>query len=388
MKSLMPAVKRSLLSPPSGSQNLRLTIEMTPTQTLDDWRKREPQMRTMFACNRIRIDEIDARRVAVNVFYNDPLTDGMSPEWFRELLNGSGHTWRNTPIGVDEDGNVKVRDWVTLPHWLIGGTTNAGKSVLVNTAIASILTAREGASLVLVDPKKVEFADWVSVASAHATEDSEMVDTLNQVVDLMERRYAYMAHHGIKTLWDDPLQMELLGGPVAVVVDEVADLLDASGKEAGTPIARLAQKGRAAAIHILLATQNPRADLFGTKTGTQTLKANMTDRAALRTGTTSESNIILGDGTAGPSSGADASTIGEHLPGTAIDKFGRRFRCPYLSAEFIKATVAAVGPAHSLSELASKAQFLELSEGDQPVDDGQERAGNDGQPVTVTKEPR
>lgn len=183
-----------------------------------------------------------------------------------------------------------------------------------------------------------------------------MVDALTTAVELMDRRYRYLAHHGFKTVWDDPITLEALGGPVLVAVDELADLLDGCGKDAGTPVARLAQKGRAAGIHLLLATQNPRADLFGKPHGTQTLKANLPARIALRTGTTSESNIILGDGTSGPSSGADASEIPESMPGAAVDKAGRWFRCPHLTGDFIE-RVTLARSSLPLADLLSRAEL-------------------------------
>lgn len=345
---------RALLADRPSGGNLRLVVTMTPTQTVDDWLKMQPQMKTYYDCRRVRIDEIDARHIAINILFDDPLTAGLSLAEFRSQLNAE-FGWRSVPVGVDEDGEVKRLDWVTTPHMLVGGTTNAGKSKMVGAQLAALRESAEGVNLVLLDPKKVEFSEWKPVSTVHATEQEDIVAALGSMVELMEARFEYMRVNGVKTVWDDPYAMTVLGGPVLVAVDELADLLDGSGKDAGTPIGRIAQKGRAAGIHLLLATQNPRADLFSKTNGTATLKSNLGNRLALRTGTTSESNIILGDGTSGPASGADASTIARSLAGTAIDHVGVRFRCPYLDDAFVFAT-AVDRPVHSLDDLFGMAQ--------------------------------
>lgn len=339
--NLLEKVRQAVTSPAAGG-NIRLVAEITPTQTVDDWLKSEQQLRSYYSCNRVRINEIDSRHVAVNLFFNDPLTDGMSVETFQELLAQS-HSWSDAPFAVDEDGEVKRSDFVHPPHTLIGGATDSGKSSVMGAIMSSLLTSQEGVNFVLLDPKQVELTAWESVSTAHATEPADMVSVLGEVIELMEARFRYMSKVrlpgeevlGIKTLWSHPLQMEAVGGPVLVVIDELADLLATSGKDAGSLIGRLVQKGRAAGIHGMFATQNPSAAMFAEKVGMNNFKPNVGRRLALKTASQTDSNIILATGTEAPASGANAATIPITLPGCVIDTDGIRFRAPFVSNNLI-----------------------------------------------------
>lgn len=178
-----------------------------------------------------------------------------------------------------------------------------------------------------------------------------MLATLDQLTRLVSLRYDWMKRRELESVWDDPVALVELGGPVFVVVDELAQLLMMAGKKAGQPIAELAQLGRACGVHLWLATQNPRAEMFGKANGTETLKANLGRRLALHTGTDSESNIILASGTEKPESGASAARIPEDMPGTAVDSSGVMFRCPLVRKDFVDAVIPVCRPGPALADL-------------------------------------
>ena len=210
-------------------------------------------------------------------------------------------------VGKDISGKVVTANLAKMPHLLIGGTTGSGKSVMMNTLITSLLyrNAPSDLKLILIDPKQVEMSlydDIPHLLTPIITESDKAVSAMKWAVNEMERRYSLMREEHVKTIIDYNKKMEKMtpsedeennkGGKmpyIVVIVDEMSDIMMAAGKELEPPIVRIAQKGRAAGIHLVLATQNPVV-----KVVTGLIKANVPARLAFAVQNFTESNVMLG----------------------------------------------------------------------------------------------
>jgi S-DNA-T family DNA segregation ATPase FtsK/SpoIIIE len=231
---------------------------------------------------------------------------------FGDLIEDPSFRSRETilplALGVDTFGNPVVADLAEMPHLLIAGTTGSGKSVFLNTLIASLVCTNSAKQLrfVMVDPKMIELAaygDLPHMACPVVTDArDEAQATLNGLVDEMESRFRRMGAVGArniqafneivrtrrKTDFDDyegrwqPLPY------IVLVVDEFADLILVNGKDTEITITRLAQKARAAGIHLVIATQRPSVSVV-----TGLIKANFTTRVAFRVLSGTDSRTIL-----------------------------------------------------------------------------------------------
>ncbi|MEY2341038.1 DNA translocase FtsK [Acidithiobacillus sp. IBUN Pt1247-S3] len=219
-------------------------------------------------------------------------------------------------LGQDISGQPIVADLARMPHLLVAGTTGAGKSVGVNAMILSILykaTAQE-VRMILVDPKMLELSVYEGIPHLLApvvTDMQEAANALRWCVAEMERRYKWMAHAGVRNLagYNQKLREadargETLPGPdkdfndepialrplpaIVVVIDEFADLMMVVGKQVETLITRLAQKARAAGLHLIMATQRPSVDVI-----TGLIKANIPTRIAFQVSSRIDSRTIL-----------------------------------------------------------------------------------------------
>lgn len=242
-------------------------------------------------------------------------------------------------LGVDNTGYPLIVDLVDAPHMLVAGTTGSGKSVLLNTIICGLLVKQTPVRLrlVMVDPKRVELSQYKGVPHMERPPlktAEEAVAVLNQLVGVMERRYTQMERRGLKNVKG----LELEFPRIVVVVDEFADLMLMAKKKIETPIVRLAQLGRAAGIHLIIATQSPRKDVL-----TGLIKANVPTRVALVTADQRESMVILDHGGAEklrgrgqgilkmPARGAETGMWAAWLPDediNAICDYWRRYPAP------------------------------------------------------------
>lgn len=201
-------------------------------------------------------------------------------------------------LGKNIDGSPVFQNIADMPHALIAGATRSGKSVCINTLLVSLLlkNSPEQLKLLLVDPKKVELSFYNNLPHlATPVIDDPLIATeaLKWAVDEMERRYELLAASRVRNIEDyitkrksNP-DMEKLPF-IVIIVDEFNDLIMQCGVEANDAIVRLAQKARAAGIHIILATQRPTVNVVS-----GTIKANITCRIAFRVATDTDSRIIL-----------------------------------------------------------------------------------------------
>ena len=227
-------------------------------------------------------------------------------------------------MGKDISGNPVITDLGKAPHMLVAGTTGSGKSVAVNSMILSMLLkyTPDQLRLILIDPKQLELANYNDIPhllTPVVTDMKDAVSALNWCVNEMERRYKLMSFLKIRKLADYNRKVEeaLANGEdlidptwkasdsvvgeraprltplpsIVIVADEFADMIMQVGKKAEEMITRLAQKSRAAGIHLLLATQRPSVDVI-----TGLIKANIPTRVALRVNSKIDSRTILDAG--------------------------------------------------------------------------------------------
>lgn len=219
-------------------------------------------------------------------------------------------------LGKDIAGNPMVADLVKMPHLLVAGTTGSGKSVGINAMILSLLYKADPSQvrLIMIDPKMLEMSVYEGIPHLLApvvTDMRQAGNALNWCVAEMERRYRLMSKLGVRNLSgynarivesekrEEPIpnpfsltpdSPEPLGRlpQIVVVIDELADLMMVVGKKVEELIARLAQKARAAGIHLILATQRPSVDVI-----TGLIKANIPTRIAFQVSSKIDSRTIL-----------------------------------------------------------------------------------------------
>lgn len=177
-------------------------------------------------------------------------------------------------------------DAVQQPHLLIAGASGSGKSVIINGLISTLLyQSPEAVQFILVDPKRVELAayKWIPHTLYHAAgfDPETWADALEYAVNVMDDRYIAMENRREKTY---------SGGDVYVIIDELANVItnDLKGKPCNKAIQRLSCEGRAAKIHLIVATQTPKAEILPTR-----IRCNLDWKFALRTDKASDSRIIM-----------------------------------------------------------------------------------------------
>jgi S-DNA-T family DNA segregation ATPase FtsK/SpoIIIE len=251
----------------------------------------------------------------------------------RELLQSSdweeakGHAKIPLALGKDVYGKTIIADLAQMPHLLVAGTTGSGKSVCINALIASMLFrfTPEELRLVIVDPKMVELQAYSSLphlAFPIVVDPKKVMLALRWLIDEMERRYRIFARVGVRNIvgfnarpkkpvaastdrgdedeptderagsasstTKDELQVPDKMPYVVVIIDELADLMQTAPADVETGIARITQMARAAGIHIIVATQTPRADVI-----TGVIKANIPSRIAFQVASKIDSRVIL-----------------------------------------------------------------------------------------------
>ena len=219
-------------------------------------------------------------------------------------------------LGKDIEGKPVVADLAKMPHVLVAGTTGSGKSVGINAMILSLLYKAEAKDvrLLMIDPKMLEMSVYEGIPHLLApvvTDMKQAANGLNWCVAEMERRYKLMSKLGVRNLagynakiHEAKAKGEIIGNPfsltpeqpepldrlphIVIVIDELADLMMVVGKKIEELIARLAQKARAAGIHLILATQRPSVDVI-----TGLIKANIPTRIAFQVSSKIDSRTVL-----------------------------------------------------------------------------------------------
>lgn len=213
-------------------------------------------------------------------------------------------------VGKDIEGNIIIGDIAKMPHMLVAGTTGSGKSVFTNSIILSILyhASPDEVKLILIDPKKVEFPIYNKIPHLLipvVTEPLKAAGALGWAVNEMNKRYLMFESNNVKNLQEfNDMVLEERNKPaeeqdevrakidllpqIVIVVDEFADLMMAARSEVEDSVLRLAQLARAAGIHMIIATQSPRADVL-----TGLIKSNIPSRVSLSVSSNVDSRVIL-----------------------------------------------------------------------------------------------
>ena len=206
-------------------------------------------------------------------------------------------------IGKNISGEAIVGNIAKLPHLLVAGTTGSGKSVCLNSMILSILfkASPDEVKFIMIDPKMVEFKIYNGIPHLLVpvvTDVKKASGALQWAVVEMMKRYRYFSEANARdlasynaSLGDDPEGEAKPMPQIVIVIDELADLMMTAAKEVEESVCRIAQMGRAAGIHLVIATQSPRADVI-----TGLMKANIPSRIALKVSSSLESRIILDAG--------------------------------------------------------------------------------------------
>ena len=205
-------------------------------------------------------------------------------------------------IGKDIAGKNIVADIAKMPHLLIAGATGSGKSVCINTIIASILfkSSPDDVKMIMIDPKIVELGIYNGIPHLYVpvvTNPKKAAGALAWAVAEMEKRYEAFSQHNVRDLksYNEQIEKNSATGEkmpqVAIIIDELADLMMVAAKEIEESIIRLAQKARAAGIHLIIATQRPSVDVI-----TGLIKANIPSRIAFAVTSQVDSRTILDGG--------------------------------------------------------------------------------------------
>ncbi len=280
-----PTVTRFELQPAEGVRVNRIT-------TLAD------DIAMTLAATSVRIEAPIPGKSAVGI--EIPNKD-VSSVLLREVLQSKDFQDHSSKIaiglGKDIEGNVIIQDMSKLTHLLIAGSTGSGKSVCVNSIICSILYKADPneVKLLMVDPKVVELEVYNGIPHLLipvVTDPRRAAGALNWAVQEMERRYGEFAHHHVRNIKGYNQEMEASGGrkmeQIVIIIDELADLMTVASKEVETAIQRLAQKARAAGMHLIIATQRPSVNVI-----TGVIKANIPSRISFAVASGIDSRTIL-----------------------------------------------------------------------------------------------
>ncbi len=220
----------------------------------------------------------------------------------RSLLESNTFVGSSSPLsialGKNIAGEVVVADLTKMPHLLIAGSTGSGKSVCVNSIIMSFLytSSPEEVRLILIDPKVVELAEYNGIPHLLipvVTEPKQAAKALGYAVSEMEKRYRTFAEYGVRDInsFNKMAKRSTEVEPIphiAIVIDELADLMMVASKDVENFICRIAQKARAAGMHLIVATQRPSVDVI-----TGLIKSNIPSRIAFAVSSQIDSRTIL-----------------------------------------------------------------------------------------------
>lgn len=225
-----------------------------------------------------------------------------TPVYIRSIFESQSFLRMTSPMGIalgkDIAGVAQVADLCKMPHLLIAGSTGSGKSVCVNSIIMSLVfrSSPEDVKLMLIDPKVVELAEYNGIPHLLMpviTDPRKAAGALGSAVQEMERRYHLFAENNVRDIKsfnklaaEDPMLEKM--PYIAIVIDELADLMMVVGKDVEDSICRIAQKARAAGMHLIVATQRPSVDVI-----TGLIKANIPSRIAFAVSSQVDSRTIL-----------------------------------------------------------------------------------------------
>ena len=288
-------VNATLVNVTKGPSVTRYELEPAPGVKVNKIQNLSEDIALKLAVSSVRIEPIPGK-AAIGIEVPSKTSEPVS---FRsivdcpEVKNAKGKLCIG--LGKDISGRVVVADLSKMPHLLIAGSTGSGKSVCINTIICSLLykAAPDEVKLILVDPKVVELTNYNGIPhllTPVVTGPKQAASALHWAVVEMERRYSLFAKTQVRKI-DDYNALVQPGEKlpfIVVIIDELSDLMMVAAVDVEDAILRLAQKARAAGIHLILATQRPSVDVL-----TGTIKANIPSRIAFAVSSQIDSRTIL-----------------------------------------------------------------------------------------------
>mgnify|MGYP000857638131 CR=1 FL=1 len=282
-----PSVTSFELEPAPG-------VKVSSDPPLHARRNRTDDIALKLAASGVRIEAPIPGKAAIGIEVPNRKND---PVFFREVVDCDlvRKTESKLCVGLGKDisGNIITVDLSKMPHMLVAGSTGSGKSVCINTIIAGILyKARpEEVKMILVDPKVVELSNYNGIPhllTPVVTDSKKAASALHWAVAEMERRYKAFADNHVREINSYNAQAAEKMPFIVIIIDELADLMMVAKVDVEDAILRLAQKARAAGIHLILATQRPSVDVI-----TGIVKANIPSRIAFAVSSQTDSRTIL-----------------------------------------------------------------------------------------------
>jgi DNA segregation ATPase FtsK/SpoIIIE, S-DNA-T family len=292
-------VRADVLSHVQGPTVTRFEIRLHPGVKVNKVIGLTEDLKLTLSAKQIRIAPVPGKNTVGIEIPNQT----RKPVFLKSLLQSTAYQEARSPLtavlGQDITGQHVVTDLAKMPHGLIAGATGSGKSVCIHSLILSLIykASPEELRLILIDPKVVELATYREMphlAAPVITQPREAALALKWAVNEMERRYQLFADTGVRDLsrYNELIQDGKAQGEkipyIVIIIDELADLMMTSPQDVEAAICRIAQKARAAGIHMLLATQRPSVDVI-----TGLIKSNIPTRIAFGVSAQADSRTIL-----------------------------------------------------------------------------------------------
>ena len=290
-------VKAKIINACHGPAVTRYELEPAPGVKVSKITNLADDLALSLAATSVRIEPIPGK-AAIGIEVPNKELEGVQ---LREVLENEkflkAKSKLTVGLGMDIGGQAIFADLAKMPHLLVAGATGSGKSVCINTLITSILfkAKPEEVKFILVDPKMVELSNYNGIPHLMVpvvTEAKKAASVLNWSVQEMEKRYAKFAEHNVRNMetYNTKFPEDKMPA-IVIIIDELADLMMVAPHDVEDAICRLAQKARAAGIHMVLATQRPSVDVI-----TGIIKANIPSRISFAILDRSGAEKLLGRG--------------------------------------------------------------------------------------------
>lgn len=285
-----------------GPTVTRYEMELRPGVKMNKITSLHEDIALALGVSSVRVAAVPGKSSIIGIEVPNRITTSVP---IREVLSSEAFRKNDSPLafaaGKDIGGNYIIGDIAKMPHLLIAGTTGSGKSVCMNSIIVSLLyrATPEQVRLIMIDPKMVELSIYNGIPHLLipvVTDAKKAAGALQWAVTEMERRYQLLADYKVRDLKGynklarrDPNMTPM--PQIVIIIDELADLMLVAAKEVENSIVRIAQKARAAGMHLVIATQRPSTNVI-----TGIMKANIPSRIAFAVASAIDSRIILDEG--------------------------------------------------------------------------------------------
>ncbi|MCG9894087.1 MAG: DNA translocase FtsK, partial [Fimbriimonadaceae bacterium] len=291
-------VEANVVEVATGPSLTRFEIQLGPGIRVNKITQLADNIAMSLSAHHVRVEAPIPGKAAIGVEVPNPNRTAVTLREMCDSLEFHQNEGLIMALGKDVAGEAEYGDLTKMPHLLIGGATNSGKSIGLAAIIMSLIlrhTPKE-VRMVMIDPKRVELSlfDGIPHLMYPVVKDtSEAPGVLRAIVREMERRYEQIEERGVRNIdgWNKKVDREERLPYIVVIVDELADLMMQARAEVEAPIIRIGQKARAVGIHMILATQRPSVDVI-----TGLMKANIPSRIAFSVGSQVDSRTILDSG--------------------------------------------------------------------------------------------